>query len=61
MTEYSDNLLKFFLFKQISIFDDKEELLNNIKKILSNYKLRDKMVKSSSKHSKIYSYSSNYQ
>ena len=58
MTEYSDNLLKFFNTKQISIFKDKEELLNNIKKILSNYKLRNKMVISSSKHSKNFSYSS---
>ena len=58
MTEYSDNLLKFFNTKQISIFKNKEELLNNIKKILSNYKLRNKMVISSSKHSKNFSYSS---
>ena len=58
MTEHSDNLLKFFNAKHISIFKSKEELLINIKKILNNFKLRDKMVISSSKHSKKYSYSS---
>ena len=58
MTEYSDNLLKFFTTKQISIFNNKEELLNNIKKILNNSKLRNKMVISSSKQSKNFSYSS---
>ena len=58
LTERSDNLLNFFSLNQISIFDDKEQLLTNIKKILKNIKIRDRMVKSSSKKAKIYSYSS---
>ena len=57
MSEYSENLKNFFNNKQISIFNNKEELLRNIKKILSNIELRDKMVNVSSKVSKNYSYS----
>jgi len=57
MTEDSDNLLKFFNTKQISIFKNNHELLKNINKLLNNFELRDKMVFSSSKISKNYSYS----
>ena len=58
MTENSNNLFKFFNTKQISVFQNNQELLNNINKFLNNFKLRDKMVFSSSKTSKNYSYSS---
>ena len=58
MTEYSDNLLKFFNTKQISVFKNNQELLKNINKLLNNFELRDKMTFSSSKISKNYSYSS---
>ena len=58
LTEKSDNLLNFFNLSQISIFNDKEELFTNIKKILNNIKMRDKMVKSSFYKSKAYTYSS---
>ncbi len=57
MTENSENLLNFFNKKQISIFENKVELKNNIKKILNDPNLRDKMVNSSFKTSKNYSYS----
>lgn len=58
LTEYSNNLLKFFNTKQISFFQNNKELLDNINKFLSNFELRDKMVFSSFKISKNYSYSS---
>ena len=58
LTEKSDNLLNFFNLSQISIFNNKEELFTNIKKILNNIKMRDEMVKSSFYKSKIYTYSS---
>ena len=64
LTEKSDNLLNFFNLSQISIFNDKEELFTNIKKILNNIKMRDKMVKSSFYKSKnlylLFNYKQNY-
>jgi len=57
LTEKSDNILDFFNLNQISIFNNKKELLENIKKILNNIKLRDQMVKLSFSKSKDYSYS----
>ena len=42
MTEYSDNLLKFFNTKQISVFKNNHELLKNIKKLLNNFEIRRK-------------------
>ncbi len=58
MTEFSENLHEFYNSKQISVFKNRRELLNNIEKLLNNFKLRDKMVMSSYKISKKYSYSS---
>ena len=57
LTENSDNLFNFYNSKQILVFNNKEELLKKINKVLINPKLRDKMVYSSFKTSKKYSYS----
>ena len=58
ITENSPNLNKFFTKKEILVFRNKLELLKCIKKIISNNKLRDNMVKNSSKKSMNYSSSS---